>query len=72
MRIVFISSIAAADGYGEILITQRPIVGSMTLESELSSVIDPDTLLSAGTRFAWSAGALFSIAVLNASISGLG
>lgn len=51
-------SIAASDGYGEIIITKRSVKGSMVIESELDSVLDLDTLLSAGTRFAWASGSL--------------
>lgn len=51
-------SMVAADGYGEILITKRDVKGQMVIESELDSVIDIDTLLSGGTRFAWSSGTI--------------
>jgi hypothetical protein len=51
-------SLAAADGYGEVIITERDIKGSMILESELASTIDIDTLLKNGTRFAWQSGTL--------------
>lgn len=53
-------SVSAADGYGEIILTARDIGGSMVLESELDSVIDLDALQIAGTKFAWSSGALGS------------
>lgn len=55
-------SIAAADGFGEVLITKRDVKGSILIESELVSVIDVDTLLSAGTRFAFASGTLGSVA----------
>jgi hypothetical protein len=55
-------SIAAADGYGEILITKRDVKGSILIETELASVIDVDTLLTAGTRFAFASGTLGSVA----------
>ena len=54
-------SIGAADGYGEIIITARDVRGSIEIESELASVIDLDTLLSAGTRFAFASGTLGSV-----------
>ena len=53
-------SIAATDGYGEILITDRDVTGEITIESELDSVLDVDALLSAGTRFAFASGTLGS------------
>jgi hypothetical protein len=55
-------SLAAADGYGEIILTDRDIKGSMVLESELVSVSDLDALFTAGTRFAWQSGTLGSVA----------
>jgi hypothetical protein len=55
-------SIAATDGYGEIILTKRDVKGSILVESELASVIDIDTLLSAGTRFAFASGTLGSVA----------
>lgn len=55
-------SMAAADGYGEIILTARPITGSITIESELSSVLDVDALLTGGTRFAFASGTLGSVA----------
>lgn len=51
-------SLAASDGYGEVLITERDITGEILIESELDSVIDVDALLSGGTRFAWASGTL--------------
>ncbi len=55
-------SISATDGYGEVLITKRDVKGSILIESELDSVIDIDSLLSAGTRFAFTSGTLGSVA----------
>jgi hypothetical protein len=55
-------SLAAADGYGEIIITNRDVTGAIVIESELDSVIDVDALLSAGTRFAFASGTLGSVA----------
>lgn len=55
-------SISAADGYGEVLITKREVMGSILIESELDSVIDIDALLSGGTRFAFTSGTLGSVA----------
>lgn len=51
-------SIAAADGYGEIIITSRDIRGQTVIEAELDSVIDIDSLHAAGTKFAWASGSL--------------
>lgn len=51
-------SLSATDGYGEVQIASRDFRGSMTIESLLDSVLDVDTLLSAGTKFAWTSGAL--------------
>lgn len=56
------ASIAATDGYGEILITKRDVKGSLLIETELDSVLDIDALLSAGTRFAFGSGTLGSVA----------
>jgi hypothetical protein len=55
-------SIAATDGYGEVILTKRDVKGSILIESELVSVIDIDTLLSGGTRFAFASGTLGSVA----------
>lgn len=55
-------SVSATDGYGEVGITGRDVKGSITIESELDSVIDIDDLLSAGTRFAFASGTLGSVA----------
>ena len=56
------ASIAATDGYGEILLTQRDVRGQVVIEAELDSVIDIDSLFSAGTRFAFASGTLGSVA----------
>jgi hypothetical protein len=55
-------SVAAADGYGDIILTGRDVTGEIVIESELDSVIDIDTLLSGGTRFAFASGTLGSVA----------
>lgn len=55
-------SIAAADGYGEVIITERDVTGEVLIESELDSVLDLEALLSAGTRFAFASGVLGSAA----------
>lgn len=55
-------SIAAADGYGEIINTGRDVTGEIVIESELDSVIDVDALLSGGTRFAFASGIVGSVA----------
>jgi hypothetical protein len=55
-------SVAAADGYGDIIITGRDVTGEIVIESELDSVIDVDALLSGGTRFAFASGTLGSVA----------
>jgi hypothetical protein len=55
-------SLAAADGFGDIILTGRDVTGSILIEAELDSVIDVDTLLSAGTRFAFASGTLGSVA----------
>lgn len=51
-------SVSTASGYGEVIIGKRKVEGSITLESELDSVIDIDTLLTQGTRFAFASGSL--------------
>lgn len=55
-------SLAAADGYGPVIIASRDVTGSMVIESELASVINIDALLAAGTRFAFASGTLGSTA----------
>ena len=68
-------SLAAADGYSEIQITNRNVAGSMTIESELASVIDVDTQLKAGTGSTFGSGTLGSVAgnrlVVSSATSGL-
>ena len=59
--IAFPPSLAAADGYGDVIITGRDVMGSLLIESELDSVIDVDALLRAGTRFAFASGVLGSV-----------
>ncbi len=51
-------SVSATDGYGEVQIAGREIMGQMTIESLLDATLDVDALLSAGTKFAWTSGAL--------------
>jgi|SRR5882672_1208732 len=51
-------SMAAADGYGEVIITKRDVTGEIVIESELDSVIDIDALFSGGTRFAFASGTI--------------
>lgn len=53
-------SLAAADGYAEIIIAGRDIKGILMLESELDSVLDLDALQIAGTKFATASGTLGS------------
>lgn len=55
-------SIGAADGYGEVIITDRDVTGEVVIESELDSVLDLEALLSGGTRFAFASGVLGSVA----------
>lgn len=55
-------SVGAADGYGEIILTERDIKGTVVMESELDSVIDLDSLFSGGTRFAFVSGTIGSVA----------
>lgn len=62
-------SLSAADGYGEIFITGRDVTGEITIESVLDSVIDIDTLLSAGTRFAFAGGTIGGTAGNRVTIS---
>lgn len=52
----------AADGYGPVDLTKRDVTGQLEIETELDSVLDVDALLSAGTRFAFNAGSLGSVA----------
>jgi hypothetical protein len=55
-------SLAATDGYGDIILTGRDVTGSIVIETELVSVIDIATILRAGTRFAFASGTLGSVA----------
>lgn len=55
-------SLAAADGYGQGIITDRNVTGEIEIETELDSVIDIDSLHAAGTRFAFDSGLLGSTA----------
>jgi hypothetical protein len=51
-------SVAAADGYGPVIVTGRDVTGQLVIESELDSVLDLEALLVAGTRFAFASGTL--------------
>jgi hypothetical protein len=55
-------SIAATDGYGPVIITKRDVTGEVVIESELDSVLDLESLMVAGTRFAFASGTLGSTA----------
>ena len=55
-------SLAASDGYGPVVIDDRDVKGEILIESELDSVLDLDSLLVAGTRFAFASGTLGSVA----------
>jgi hypothetical protein len=54
-------SLGATDGYSEVQVTDQNFTGTMTVESELSSVIDFDALLIAGTAGTFSTGTLGSV-----------
>lgn len=73
--IVMPPSLAAADGYGEVQISQRDVAGSLVIDAELDSVIDVDDQLSAGTGITFQSGTLGSTAgnrfALNSSSNGL-
>jgi len=62
-------SMSASDGYSELIITERNVTGEMLIESELSSTIDVDTLLSGGTRFAFASGTIGSSAGNRVAVS---
>lgn len=62
-------SLAATDGYGEVILTERDVTGSIVIEEELVSVIDIATILRAGTRFAFASGTLGSVAGNRVAIS---
>jgi hypothetical protein len=51
-------SIAASDGYGEIQVTRQDVSGEITMDTELASVIDVDTQLTAGTGITFGSGTL--------------
>lgn len=55
-------SLAATDGYGPVIITERDVTGELVIESELDSVLDLESLHVAGTRFAFASGTLGSVA----------
>lgn len=60
--LAFNGSMSASDGYGPVTIAERDVSGSIVIESELDSVIDVDSLMVAGTRFAFSSGTIGSTA----------
>lgn len=68
-ELAYNGSIAASDGYGPVTIANRDVMGSIVIESELDSVIDIDSLLVAGTRFAFSGGTIGSTAGNRLTIS---
>jgi hypothetical protein len=55
-KLSFSPSMTATDGYGDVIIAERPVSGEAVIESELDSVIDVDALIVAGTRFAFASG----------------
>jgi hypothetical protein len=55
-------SLAAADGYGEVMITSRNVTGQVVMESELFSVFDDADLILGGGRFDFASGLLGSTA----------
>jgi hypothetical protein len=57
-ELVMPGSLSATDGYGEVQISARDIKGQITIETVLDATLDVDALLSAGTKFAWTSGAL--------------
>lgn len=62
-------SLAATDGFGEIIITGRDVNGECVVNSELDSVIDFDQLQADGTRFAFVGGTIGSTAGNRVAIS---
>ena len=73
--IVMPPSLAAADGYGEVQISQRDVSGTLEIDAELASVIDVDAQLSAGTGLTFQSGTLGSTAgnrfAVNSATNGL-
>jgi len=73
--IVMPPSLAAADGYGEVQISQRDVAGTLEIDAELASVIDVDAQLSAGTGLTFQSGTLGSTAgnrvAVNSAANGL-
>lgn len=57
-KIAMPASMAATDGYGEVLVTGRDVAGEIEIESELVATLDERSLLTAGTKFAFSSGAI--------------
>lgn len=69
LKLAYPPSMNAADGYGEIQITDRSVVGQILTDAELASVIDYDALLSAGTQFVITTGTIGSVAGNRLAIS---
>lgn len=61
-KVVMPPSMNATDGYGQIQITDRRVVGSIATDAELAAVIDYDALLAAGTSFVITTGTIGSSA----------
>lgn len=61
-QIVEPPSLAAADGFGDVLISSRKVMTTLTVESELYSTIDFDSLLPNGTGSTFTGGTLGSTA----------
>ena len=57
-QLVMPPSLAATDGYGDVLISSRDVQASLNIESELYSTKDFDVLLSAGTGSTLALGTL--------------
>lgn len=57
-KLVMPPSLAATDGYGDVLISSRDVQANITVESELFSTIDFDTLLPNGTGSTFAGGTL--------------
>lgn len=57
-KLSFSPSMSATDGYGDVIIADRPVSGEAVVETELDSVIDVDALITAGTRFAFASGTI--------------
>jgi hypothetical protein len=57
-KLVIPPSLAASDGYADVLISDRDVQANLTVESELYSTIDFDTLLPNGTGSTLAGGTL--------------